>query len=878
MRKFWRARENELGLRFYAILLMGGWTFVVLFSIIWRINQETDSVSHLAREIARSHLEKDLILRDWNIKHGFVYAPVTSEHQPNPHLNMEDREIVTPSGKTLTAINSSSIIRQIYELAEKKLSYRGHLTSLKPLRPENAPDPWEQQALRRLTEGEKEVSGVVNKDDGLYFRLMQPLTATENCLACHSPDDYTLNKVAGGISVILPMASVVGAWQRTKLAVFIAHGFLWLVGLLGLAFGARQLQRKIQAKNEIEMALRQSEGDYRLLVQTIPALVYRGYADGRVDFVDEKVEKLTGYSQEQFSSGRIKWPDIILPEDRMASKHIFIKALKTDLSYRREYRIRRKDGEIIWLAERSQIVCDPQGRIEFVSGVVLDISLQKEMEHSLKESERFWKTLLEAVGVGLMVIDKVNGRITEVNPQALAMLGYSREQIIGQSRERYFSCPLQQESPSSIPRGRKNRSEGRLVKADGALLPIWETAAPIKIGEMHYVLVSFVDLTDQQQAEMALTQANKNLQIAVAEAGQTNKEISLIGNMVELLQICQKPAEAYPIIGEYAKELFPEIAGALYVLNESNNLLTSVSYWGQNLTGEQFFSPTDCWALRQGRPYLCGLTSMAAINPRCLHVTASTKGSHFCMPLMTQGDILGLLYLEKMSTGEGRVNAGETEMQNGLTKSQQKLARTLAKHISLSLANLKLRESLRHQAIRDDLTGLFNRRYLQETLDRELHRALRRASTVGVVMLDVDHFKVFNDTHGHEAGDQVLAVLGRYLKDVVRAEDIACRYGGEEFTLVLPDISPENLLARAEHFREGVKKLEVLYQGKLLEGITASLGLSCFPMHGAESETLLQAADAALYQAKRNGRNRVVMSGVQPGGRSVKLEAAGNAL
>ena len=874
MRKFWQVRKNELGLRFYAILLIGGWTFVVLFSIMWRINQETHSASHLAREIARSHLEKDLILRDWNIKHGFVYAPVTPEHQPNPHLNMADREIVTPSGRTLTAINSSSMIRQIYELAEKKLSYRGHLTSLKPLRPENAPDPWEQQALRRLTEGENEVSGVVNKDDGLYFRLMQPLLATEKCLACHSPADYTLNKVAGGISVTLPMASVVGAWQKTRLAVFMAHGFLWLVGLIGLVFGTRQLQNKIQTKNEIETALRHSEGNYRLLVQTIPALVYRGYADGRVDFVDDKVEKLTGYSQEQFASGQIKWPDIILPEDRPASKQILIEALKTDLSYNREYRVRRKDGEIIWLAEKSRIVCDSQGRIDFVSGVVFDISLQKEMEHSLKESERFWKTLLEAVGVGLMVIDKVNGRITEVNPQALAMLGYSREQIIGRNRQRFFICPLQQESPATIPRSQENRSEGKLVKADGALLPIWKTAAPIAIGEMEYVLLSFVDLTDQRQAEIALTQANNDLQVAIAEVGKTNKEISLIGNMVELLQICQTPDEAYPVIGRYAQELFPGVAGALYLLNESNNLVTSVSQWGQTLTGELIFNPIDCWALRQGKPYLCGATSLASINPKCHHLAACGNGSHFCMPLVAQNETMGLLYLEKMSTPEeaAQIAGGRTE--RGLMKSQQKLARTLAEHISLSLANLKLRESLRHQAIRDSLTGLFNRRYLQETLDREIHRAKRKETTLGVIMLDVDHFKVFNDTSGHEAGDRLLSALGRYLKDAIRVEDIACRYGGEEFTLILPDVNPEVLKARAEIIREGAKDLEVLYQGKMLGKITISLGLSYFPLHGAESETLLQAADAALYQAKRNGRNRVVMSGDQLGGGSVGVKAA----
>ena len=164
----------------------------------------------------------------------------------------------------------------------------------------------------------------------------------------------------------MPMASVVDAWQRSRLSVILAHGFLWLTGLLGLIFGARQLQKKIKVKHEFEMALRQSESNFRLLVKNIPALVYRGYADGRVDFVDDKVENLTGYTKEQFSIGQIKWPEIILPEDREGSKEVFLQALKANGSYRREYRIRRQDNEIIWVAERSQIVWDTQGQIEFI--------------------------------------------------------------------------------------------------------------------------------------------------------------------------------------------------------------------------------------------------------------------------------------------------------------------------------------------------------------------------------------------------------------------------------------------------------------------------------------------------------------------------------
>ena len=866
--------DKDTGLRFYIILLVCGWTLVVFFSTWFRIDQESRTRHTLSREIARSHLEKDLLLRDWNIKHGFVYAEVTPEHQPNPHLNLPERDITTPSGKTLTAINSSAMIRQLYELAAKKLSYSGRLTSLTPIRPENAPDPWERQALLQLAQGAGEINEIVDNNGEPQFRLLHPLKAGEKCLTCHNNFGYTVGQVIGGISLTLPLSAIDLAWQKNRLTILSVHVFLWLVGLWGIVWGGRKLQERIDAKQEIETELQQSQEKYKLLVNNIPTLVYQGYADGRVDFVDDKVEKMTGYSQEEFSQGSVLWPEVIVPEDLAACKRIFLRALKADGSYRREYRIKRKDGEIIWVAERSQIVLDVNGRIDFVSGVVLDITLQKELENSLKESERFWKTLLEAVGVGVMLTDAMNGRVTQVNAQAGAMLGYSGKEIIGQPRE-LFIRGAQDEAPPTRRTAveTENRFQGHLVRADGGLTPVWRMVAPVHIEGIEYLLETFLDITEQRRAEQALTQANQKLQAMIAEIGQTNKEINLLGRMVELLQICQTPDEAYEIIAQCGRALFPELSGALYILNDSNNLLTAACQWGDTLETDQIFNPNDCWALRQGRLYLSGATSLTGMNPQCRHIATAGRGSYLCLPLTAQGETIGLLHLEDLHVAAEGPEGSEIPAAV-LSGAPQKLAISLAEHISLSLANLKLRESLRHQAIRDSLTGLFNRRYLQETLAREIYRSQRRNTALGVIMLDVDHFKLFNDTYGHEAGDRLLAVLGRYLQNSIRAEDIACRYGGEEFTLILPEIVPEVLLERAEAIREGVKDLEVLYQGRALGEVTISLGLSYFPEHGAEAEALLQAADAALYEAKRRGRNRSVMYGSPHDEDAVRIKAA----
>jgi len=194
-------------------------------------------------------------------------------------------------------------------------------------------------------------------------------------------------------------------------------------------------------------------------------------------------------------------------------------------------------------------------------------------------------------------------------------------------------------------------------------------------------------------------------------------------------------------------------------------------------------------------------------------------------------------------------------------ESQQAWALTVTEHIALALANLRLRETLRAQAVRDSLTGLYNRRYMEQALEREILRAARNGRTVGVIMLDLDHFKNFNDSHGHEAGDQLLRVLGDYLLTHVRAEDIACRYGGEEFLVILPEASPAMSRSRAEELWKGVQGLHVNFHGELLRGTTASFGVAVFPGHGTTMAELLRAADTAMYAAKRQGRDRVETAG-----------------
>jgi diguanylate cyclase (GGDEF)-like protein len=231
----------------------------------------------------------------------------------------------------------------------------------------------------------------------------------------------------------------------------------------------------------------------------------------------------------------------------------------------------------------------------------------------------------------------------------------------------------------------------------------------------------------------------------------------------------------------------------------------------------------------------------------CAHA-AGVKNTYLCTPILAQGETLGIVHFQATS---------ETPT---LDASELSFKTTFAGQVGLSLANIKLREALRTQSIRDALTGLYNRRYLEETLDRELRRAARAVQSLGLLMIDLDHFKKFNDTYGHDAGDAVLRETAQFLAKGIRAEDFVCRFGGEEFVVILPTADQEASQARAERLQSKMRELNVMHQGKTLGRITISIGVAAFPRHGTSPKELMAAADAALYEAKRRGRDQVVVA------------------
>ena len=361
------------------------------------------------------------------------------------------------------------------------------------------------------------------------------------------------------------------------------------------------------------------------------------------------------------------------------------------------------------------------------------------------------------------------------------------------------------------------------------------------------------NIKELEQADTALRAMHDQLELRVrertVELEQRNRQISLLAEMSDFLQASATAEEAYGVITRTGQHLFPGTMGALFVYSASRDDLEALASWGE-LTlnpNERVFSPGECWALRRGRVYLIE-------DPRtglsCGHVPPLSTGKYLCVPMIAQGEVLGVVHL--------RHNPLAAASADSTASLNERLAVTLAEQVAVALMNLKLREALRNQSIRDPLTGLFNRRYMEETLEREMRRAERSHQPLGVVMLDLDHFKHFNDTYGHAAGDLLLRELGALLNTRLRGSDIACRYGGEEFALILPEMPLDIIRQRVEALRLGIKQLYVRHRGQSLGTVTVSAGIAMFPEHAAAGEALLRAADRALYHAKAEGRDRVV--------------------
>ncbi|WJS99903.1 diguanylate cyclase [Novosphingobium humi] len=346
-------------------------------------------------------------------------------------------------------------------------------------------------------------------------------------------------------------------------------------------------------------------------------------------------------------------------------------------------------------------------------------------------------------------------------------------------------------------------------------------------------------VADQLSSETQLQEANAELQRNSETLRQRGEVIEMLGGMAHRMQAARTDDELAQIIRVFVPRVLPGIAGALYAHNNSRNLLIPIAGWGGAETDAEGFAPGQCWALRRGQSHFLREVGSDIV---CSHTNPDEI--YHCEPLLAGGEVIGVLYLH------GTV---EEETRFRLT--------VLAENIASALVNHRLQRSLREQTIRDPLTGLFNRRYMEETLTLEIARATRSGVPLSVVMCDIDHFKRFNDEFGHDAGDAVLQAVAAELKKQFRSGDVICRFGGEEFTIIAPGTTATVLQDRVEQVRNAVGEVNVRLKGRTLGLISMSFGIASWSSGmDPNGEGLIQAADIALYQAKREGRNRVIVN------------------
>jgi diguanylate cyclase (GGDEF)-like protein/PAS domain S-box-containing protein len=527
---------------------------------------------------------------------------------------------------------------------------------------------------------------------------------------------------------------------------------------------------------------------------------------------------------------------------------------RRDEAARAEESLRHSRDELeARVAERTREISQANDRLS------RELEERQRIAEALRASEERFKAFMDNnPAVGFMKDEE--GRFIYCNARFETLFHVRPDEILGKTGFELWpedvARALRENDLAVLASGQSVERLERVPTPDGVDRHWMVFKFPIRAESGRQILGGVaIDVTARLQAEEDLRHANEELKRWVGELERRTRQITQLSEMADLLQSCQTPEESYAVITQSAQQLFPSYAGALCMFTASRNVVESVSAWGPAPTGERVFHPDDCWALRRGQVHVVS-------DPRtelvCGHLSKPVSGPYLCVPMMAQGQALGMLHL----VGGPEANAAEGKAEGA--EATRKLATAVAEQVALAIANMRLRETLRYQAIRDPLTGLFNRRYMEESLERELHRAARRQTSVGVVMLDLDRFKSFNDAFGHAAGDTLLRELGAFIRAHLRGEDIACRYGGEEFTLILPDADLEQTRERAEELRQGARHLTVLHHGQTLAAITLSLGVAAFPDSGASVEEILSAADAALYDAKAAGRDRVtVAAGVE---------------
>jgi diguanylate cyclase (GGDEF)-like protein/PAS domain S-box-containing protein len=520
----------------------------------------------------------------------------------------------------------------------------------------------------------------------------------------------------------------------------------------------------------------------------------------------------------------------------------------TGAPYEIDLAFTRPDGSAAWILVRGEAQSAADGRMVRIRGTAQDITERKYAEAKTREEEEMFRILVEQGMSGIFIVAE-DGTLAYLNPRFAAMIEYEvASEAIGRPILAFTAeadKPAVSETMAALFSGRQFSHEVAVTilrKRGGTV----DTLAQVSLATFQgkrAIIVVVLDITERKRAVEKIARLHEQMTATVAVLRRHERHQTEIARLSDILQSCHLRTEAYPIIAIAGSSLFRGTNGALALVADQTQELEMMAQWGADPASLPRFSFDDCWGLRTGQRYEVGDPGSGAL---CRHFRSPPRGPYICLPLTVRGETIGLLHLDV---------AGDGVIDDEL----RQLMLTFGDVVKLSLSNLKLRETLSEQAMRDELTGLFNRHYLAETLPREIQRARRNKTPLSVAIMDIDHFKTFNDAQGHDAGDTVLRELGAFLQESLRSGDIACRYGGEELIIVLPDCDLRDAEMRLRQVCGEIRRKTFLFRGHALPSVTMSVGLAQLSDELASADALITGADWALYAAKRGGRDRVEM-------------------
>jgi diguanylate cyclase (GGDEF)-like protein/PAS domain S-box-containing protein len=517
---------------------------------------------------------------------------------------------------------------------------------------------------------------------------------------------------------------------------------------------------------------------------------------------------------------------------------------------------------------RAFVVCDRQSVIELLDETMVEINalvgIQLESSEvveynipSTEEVDNYARLCIDHGADALVILDK-DVKLIWQNRAFERLTGFSLYDFIGQSpRDMLVSEKTDQQDlerfaqyyAAQIPF--TIELEFRRKTGEDFWLEINVTPVFNDDGKLKFFITSSRDTTSRR-----LLRASHELAIKVEK--KRKEERRLLSQISEWLYSSKSLDELLRVIKKSLSVLMPETNGQLFVYSNSRDVLDLQTSWGR-FNKVPHIDAEDCWSLRRGRAYSYGTKS---IEFPCQHIlNDGVETPYFCLPIIAHGQTNGLLHIRFKS----QIFENSTpEEKSEFLKQRWQMALLCAEQISLALANVQLRQELTERSVRDPLTNLWNRRWLLEAAYKELKLAEKRRHPVSVLSLDVDHFKKFNDHHGHDAGDMILRALGNTMLEFFQTSASACRMGGEEFLILCPEISADAAVELAEKFRHRLTQINVNYGGTQLPKVTASIGVATYPKDAGQLDDLLMCADKAMYEAKEAGRDRVVSYQTEP--------------